>query len=193
MLSPKIGNKSTENLIFVLSVRMICLQFDLRLFISRLETNSFCLLFHDLFVLKYAKSADQHDIFLHGSLVPPLCPTKLIEYAWPQEAFATRASSFFQCSSARLFLLYEIKSLWSWRWGGESEKFAHKASQNIGVARIFDWGEPKPQITCNDVIRNFRKRNFSWGKDNVEWKIWSRSQMALNQDFDKGRGRKLIP
>ena len=41
----------------------------------------------------------------------------------------------------------------------------------IGVARIFDWGGPKPQITCNDVIRNFRKSNFLWGKDIVEWKI----------------------
>ena len=25
----------------------------------------------------------------------------------------------------------------------------------IGVAKIFDWEGPKPQITCNDVIRNF--------------------------------------
>ena len=40
-----------------------------------------------------------------------------------------------------------------------------------GVARIFDWGEPKPQITCNDAIRNFQKRDFLWGKDIVEWKI----------------------
>ena len=64
---------------------------------------------------------------------------------------------------------------------------------NIGVARIFDWGRgPKPQITRNDVIRNFRKRNFLWGKDIVEWKIRSRSLMALSQDFGKGRGRKLI-
>ena len=38
----------------------------------------------------------------------------------------------------------------------------------IGVARIFDWGG---QITCNDVIRNFQKRKFLWGKDIVEWKI----------------------
>ena len=43
--------------------------------------------------------------------------------------------------------------------------------RTIGVARIFDWGGPKPQITRNDVIRNFRKRNFLWGKDIVEWKI----------------------
>ena len=32
----------------------------------------------------------------------------------------------------------------------------------IGVARIFNWGRPKPQITGNDVIRNFQKRNFLW-------------------------------
>ena len=64
--------------------------------------------------------------------------------------------------------------------------------RGIGVARIFDWGGPKPQITRNDVIRNFRKSNFLWGKDIVEWKIWSRSLMALCQDFGKRRGRKLI-
>ena len=34
-------------------------------------------------------------------------------------------------------------------------------------------GGCKPQITCNDVIRNFRKRNFLWGKNIVEWKIRS--------------------
>ena len=26
--------------------------------------------------------------------------------------------------------------------------------QFIGVARISDWERPKPQITCNDVIKN---------------------------------------
>ena len=42
----------------------------------------------------------------------------------------------------------------------------------IGVAGIFDLGGgPKPQITCNVVIRNFQKKNFLWGKDIVEWKI----------------------
>ena len=41
----------------------------------------------------------------------------------------------------------------------------------IGVAKIFDWGGPKPQITRNDVIRNFRKSNFLWGKDIVKRKI----------------------
>ena len=48
-------------------------------------------------------------------------------------------------------------------------KFSNQLT--IGVARIFDWGGPKPQITCNDVIRNFQKRNFLLGKDIVEWKI----------------------
>ena len=49
----------------------------------------------------------------------------------------------------------------------------HRRSQDFWL------GGPKPQITCNDVIRNFRKRNFLWGKDIVEWKIWNRSLMAL--------------
>ena len=38
---------------------------------------------------------------------------------------------------------------------------------SVGVARIFDWGGPKPQITHNDVIRDFQKRNFLWSKDIV--------------------------
>ena len=58
---------------------------------------------------------------------------------------------------------------------------------HIGAARIFDWeGVAKPQITCNGVIRNYRKRYFLRGKD-VEWKIRSRT---LNQDFAKNRGLK---
>ena len=39
-----------------------------------------------------------------------------------------------------------------------------KGVPDIGVAKIFDLGGPKPQITCNDVIRNFQKRNFWWGQ-----------------------------
>ena len=31
-----------------------------------------------------------------------------------------------------------------------------------------------------------------WDKDVAEWKIWSRGQLAVNQDFGEGRGRKLI-
>ena len=45
---------------------------------------------------------------------------------------------------------------------------------NIGVARIFDWGGSKPQITCYNVIRNFKRGIFCGGKDIVEWKIRSR-------------------
>ena len=35
----------------------------------------------------------------------------------------------------------------------------------IGVGRIFDWWGAKPQITCNDVIRNFERGIFCEGKD----------------------------
>ena len=45
----------------------------------------------------------------------------------------------------------------------------HRRSQDFWLG-----GGPKPKITCNDVIRNFRKRNFLWDKDIVEWKIRSR-------------------
>ena len=43
--------------------------------------------------------------------------------------------------------------------------------QFIGVPKIFDWGKPKPQITCYDVIKFFQKRKFLWDKDIVGWKI----------------------
>ena len=43
--------------------------------------------------------------------------------------------------------------------------------QFIGVARIFEWRVPKPEIACNDVIKIFQKRNFLWDKDIVRWKI----------------------
>ena len=45
-------------------------------------------------------------------------------------------------------------------------------------------GEPKPQIKCNDVIRNFRKKNFLWGKDIVDQK----PGLAHNQNFALRRG-----
>ena len=41
-------------------------------------------------------------------------------------------------------------------------------AQCIGVARIFDWGGPKPQITSNDVIVNLKRGIFCGGKDIVE-------------------------
>ena len=34
------------------------------------------------------------------------------------------------------------------------KKVFKKVFQAIGVARISDWRRPKPQITCNDVIKN---------------------------------------
>ena len=45
---------------------------------------------------------------------------------------------------------------------------------DIGVTRIYDWGGgAKPQITCNDVIRNFERGICCGGKDILEWKIRS--------------------
>ena len=41
-------------------------------------------------------------------------------------------------------------------------EFQKRDISHIGVARIFDWGGGKLQITCNDTIRNFQKRIF-WG------------------------------
>ena len=43
--------------------------------------------------------------------------------------------------------------------------------QFIGVPRIFDWGRPKRQITCYDVIKIFQKWKFWGDKDIVRWKI----------------------
>ena len=47
---------------------------------------------------------------------------------------------------------------------------------------------PKPQITCNDVIKNFQKKKVLQGKGIVGWKIWNRCLLALNQDFAKRGG-----
>ena len=53
----------------------------------------------------------------------------------------------------------------------KSLKFFSGDLQFIGVPRISDWGRPKPQITCNHVIKIFPKRKFLRGKDIVRWKI----------------------
>ena len=43
-------------------------------------------------------------------------------------------------------------------------------------------------MTCNDVIRNFRKRNFVWDKDIVECMIRSRGLVRhLTKSFQKGK------
>ena len=58
---------------------------------------------------------------------------------------------------------------------------------HIGVARNIDWG-PKPQSTCNDVIRNFRKSNFLRDKNIVEWKTRRRGLVYQNE---KGEMSKM--
>ena len=82
------------------------------------------------------------------------------------------AISVFLHKSIQFFLQFHMK----YRSSGKTIYIAQKTALKngyaaIGVARIFDWGGPKPQITRNDVIRNFRKSTFLWGKDIVEWKI----------------------
>ena len=60
----------------------------------------------------------------------------------------------------------------------------------IGVARIFDWGG-KAKITRNEVIRNFRKRNFCGA--NISYRMEDQKPwpgLALNREFSKGRGFK---
>ena len=39
----------------------------------------------------------------------------------------------------------------------------------IGEARILEGAEP--QITCNDVIRNFQTKKFLWSKDIVDLSV----------------------
>ena len=40
------------------------------------------------------------------------------------------------------------------------EKVFQAISNSIGVPKIFDWGKPKPQITCNYVIKVFQRGSF---------------------------------
>ena len=55
-----------------------------------------------------------------------------------------------------------------------------KHNRRLGFARIFDWGGGgKPQITCNDAIRNFLKRNFLGGKNIAESKSRNRDLVWL--------------
>ena len=45
------------------------------------------------------------------------------------------------------------------------QKFFSGDLQFIGVTRIFGWGRPKPQITCNDVDQqNFSKEGVFVGQ-----------------------------
>ena len=59
------------------------------------------------------------------------------------------------------------------------------------VPKIFDWWRPKPQITCNDVIKIFKRGSFCGTKISHD----GRSEIAACWHFTricKGRGLKLI-
>ena len=52
-----------------------------RLFINRLETDSFVFFSSRFSFLDYAGSSNQRDFFLLGSLALRICPIKSVEYA----------------------------------------------------------------------------------------------------------------
>ena len=93
--------------------------------------------------------------------------------------------------------------------GVEDTMFEAKDTQKIrgkgiGVDRIFDWRGPKPQITCNDVIRNFEEGIFCGAKlslneisEAVAWcwlKInsWLKINKIVTRNSFKGEGLKSI-
>ena len=57
----------------------------------------------------------------------------------------------------------------------------------MSVARSFGRGWPKPQITSNDVNRNYRKSGARYRRIE-DLKLWP--VLALNQDFSQRRGFK---
>ena len=77
-------------------------------------------------------------------------------------------------------------------WLVERKITKHKNFLNsgIGVARIFDWGGPNPQITRNTTSSEiFRRRDFLWNKNILEWKIRSLGPgLVRKQDVAKGGG-----
>ena len=113
----------------------------------------------------------------------------------------TRSVLLFHKKKAFVVTCFGAKVCWSScsstkvysRLGGTSRDLGGRARPKklppscIGVARIFDWGRAKPKMTCNDVIRHFRKRNFLWDKDIVECMIRSRGLVwHLTKSFQKG-------
>ena len=73
----------------------------------------------------------------------------------------------------------------------KKQKYKLVLALGIGVARIFNGGGSKPQITCNDVIRNFRKEKFFVGQryrriENQK----SRRGLAVTQKFAERKGLK---
>ena len=79
-----------------------------RLFISRLETESFGMFFFTVHFSRICRFVQSAWIFLLGSLAQRICPIKLVEYAWPQKNFAPRANIF---SSILFFVSASVSSL----------------------------------------------------------------------------------
>ena len=66
-----------------------------KVFISRQETDSFVSFFLRFICSKIADLSNQRDVFCHCALVLRICRIKSVEYAWPQQTFATKANFFF--------------------------------------------------------------------------------------------------
>ena len=64
--------------------------------------------------------------------------------------------------------------------------------QFVGVPRIIDWGRPKPQITCNDVIKNFSKEEVFVGQKYRRMEDLKSLPGGKKPGFCKERGLKLI-
>ena len=60
---------------------------------------------------------------------------------------------------------------------------------SIGVARIFDWGGAKPQITRNDIIKNFQKKNFLWRNTSYNKRSEAVACWHLTRILVKGEGK----
>ena len=65
----------------------------------------------------------------------------------------------------------------------------NKKTLTIGVARIFDWVEGKPQITLNDVIKFFGEEGLFTGQRYRRMKDQKRGPgLACNLGFAKEKG-----
>ena len=82
-----------------------------------------------------------------------------------------------KCTLLPLPLGEVIFKIWPKRQG-----FKHRRSQDFWLGA---------QTTCNDVIKNFRKRNYLWDRDIAEWKIRSPGRVShLTRILLKGEGLK---
>ena len=63
----------------------------------------------------------------------------------------------------------------------------------VGVARIFNWGEPDPHITCDKTSSKiFKRSDFLWDKNISESKIRSLGP-GLVRKQDVAKGGRLDP